>query len=109
MFKNNSITPKSHWGNYLWGFIHTITIIDYTNNVNYNTIIIDRLHSITNVFPCPKCKETYKEYLLKLNNIDTRSPMSLFYWSVDLHNAVNTKLGKPTMTYSQAKNIWCNC
>ena len=34
--------------------------------------------------------------------------MVLFYWTVDLHNSVNSKLGKQQFTYQQALNIWCN-
>ncbi len=29
-----------------------------------------------------------------------------FSWTVDLHNAVNAKLGKPTLTLDDARKIW---
>jgi hypothetical protein len=30
----------------------------------------------------------------------------LFRWSVDFHNRVNTKLGKPVVTYEEALEKW---
>ena len=99
--------PKSHWGNHLWGFIHTISIIDYENNVLFNQNAIDNLHAIYNVFPCPKCKSMYAAFLQRLQFIDLREPMTLFFWSVDLHNAVNAKLGKPLWSYEKAIERWC--
>ncbi len=100
--------PKGHWGPYLWGFIHTITAVDYQNNVEYNQRVIQNLQGIYKVFPCPKCKDLYKTHLDKLAFLDLREPMVLFYWSVDLHNAVNLKLGKPMLSYDRAVDIWCN-
>ena len=99
---------KTHWGNHLWGFIHSITVIDYENNVNYNKKSIDILRNIIYIFPCPKCKDMYQSYLNKLELLDVRKPMTLFYWSIDLHNAVNVKLNKPTWSYDRAKEKWCN-
>jgi len=42
--------PKDHWGIHLWGFIHTITIIDYDkidDNVLRNKHAIAVLHLLT--------------------------------------------------------------
>ncbi len=33
-------------------------------------------------------------------------PADLFVWSVEIHNAVNLKLGKPQLTLAQATAIW---
>lgn len=100
--------PKFHWGPYLWGFIHTITVIDFQNNVEFHNNIVSNLKGVYNIFPCPACKELYKTYLQKLDLIDIREPMVLFYWSVDLHNAVNTKLRKPLWSYERAIAEWCD-
>ena len=32
--------------------------------------------------------------------------MILFYWSVDLHNLVNSKLNKTQLSYNDALSIW---
>jgi hypothetical protein len=100
--------PKQHWGAGLWAFIHTISVIDHQENVETNKAMIEKLRAILFVLPCPKCKGLYLQYLTKLDLIDIRAPIALFYWSVDLHNAVNAKLGKPLWSYDMAKNTWCS-
>lgn len=99
--------PKSHWGPYMWSFIHTITVNDFENNFDFHTNIIENLKGIYNTFPCPTCKALYKTYLDKLDLIDLREPMVLFDWSVELHNAVNAKLGKPLWSRERAIAEWC--
>ena len=97
--------PKDHWGIHLWGFIHTITIIDYDkidDNILRNKHAIVVLKELKDCIPCPTCHDTYKEMLEKLDQIDLERPLGLFYWSVDLHNIVNNKLNKPTWTYEKA-------
>lgn len=103
-----SYIPKNSWGSYLWGFIHTITIIDFENNKEYNDKTKEQLVNIRDCIPCYKCKNLYKEYLEKLDNLDMTKSLVLFYWSVDLHNEVNKKLNKPEWTYHQALNEWAN-
>ncbi|MEY3422321.1 MAG: Yellowstone lake phycodnavirus 1 [Bacteroidota bacterium] len=102
------IRPKGHWGPYLWGFIHTITMIDYDNNETYNTNIREVLRELKDCFPCPSCKDKYINYLEKLNNLNMQEPLVLFKWSVELHNEVNRKLNKPEWTYEMALMKWGN-
>lgn len=95
--------PKNNWGNILWSFIHTITV---TNNYE-NTLTVKKiLGNITNIIPCGSCIGTYKIYLERLGSLDLTQPMVLFRWSVDLHNAVNKKLGKPEWNYEDARKHW---
>ena len=56
-------------------------------------------------FLCPTCKLAYKIYIDKLDTLDIK-PLYLFYWSVDLHNYVNKKLGKKEWTYAEALQKW---
>jgi hypothetical protein len=100
---------KEHWGVYLWGFIHTITIIDYneTDNEEYGKNIKKVLKELKDCFPCGMCESEYKKYVKRLDVINISKPMSLFYWSVDLHNAVNKKLKKVEWTYEMALMKWC--
>jgi hypothetical protein len=88
---------KSHWGSHLWGFIHSISIIDFENNESYNNNVKDILRGL---------KDTYKKYLERLEVIDSSKSMVLFNWSVDLHNEVNRKLNKPEWTYEMALMKW---
>jgi len=90
---------KVHWGEYLWGFIHTITL-------NNDLKSVELLKGVTGVIPCDACKEMYINNLTLLNNLDLTEKLVLFHWSVDLHNKVNEKLNKPTITYGEAYDMY---
>jgi hypothetical protein len=101
--------PKQHWGNALWAFIHTITVVDYIgSNEIYHQKIIPNLQGILTVIPCDACKQMYQKHLGFLLDLDFSQPLILFRWSVDLHNEVNKKLSKKEMSYEDAKKVWCN-
>jgi len=51
------------------------------------------------------CKTGYLE-ILKDYPPDFSSPEAFFSWGVELHNAVNRKLGKPEMTLDEARKLW---
>ena len=51
------------------------------------------------------CKKFYAEWKAE-NEPDFTSPDAFFAWGVDLHNAVNRKLGKPELTIDEARKIW---
>ena len=107
-FSQRVYKQKSHWGEHLWAFIHTICIVDDEhNNYKYHKTVIDKLHGILDVLPCPKCRDTYSYHLQRLEHIDLNKSMELFYWSVDLHNAVNVKLGKRKISMDEAIRKWC--
>jgi len=104
----NIYRPKNSWGPVIWNFIHTISIIDFLENEMYVNEVKKYLQSVFNILPCKHCCETYKIWIDKLDTIDINERMVLFKWSVDLHNEVNQKLNKQTLTYEQAVEIWCN-
>lgn len=51
------------------------------------------------------CKDGYQKILEEMPP-DFTSPEAFFAWGVALHNAVNTKLGKPELTIDEARKIW---
>jgi hypothetical protein len=107
-FSQKRYKPKSHWGTYLWGFIHTISFVDDDHhNYTYHKTAIEKLHAVKDVLPCPKCRDTYISYLKRLEHLDLDKSLELFYWSVDLHNAVNAKLGKGKISTDEAIRKWC--
>ena len=53
------------------------------------------------------CKDGYQQILGDLPP-DFTSPEAFFAWGVQLHNAVNRKLGKPELTITEALSIWRN-
>jgi len=76
-----------------------------TDKYNYK-MFYESLHKI---LPCEKCADHYRA---SVNNhpIDSflSSPMSLFEWTVLIHNEANKHLGKPTMQVEQAKRLYMN-
>jgi hypothetical protein len=68
------------------------------------------IHFITELaknFPCSECQDHFIQYL-------EADPPALagighhgvFYWSVDLHNHVNKRIGKPTLTPEKALALY---
>jgi hypothetical protein len=59
--------------------------------------------SLSDVLPCRSCANNYSRHLEEVK-IDPHldSPLSLFDWTVDMHNVVNKSLGKPVMGRSVA-------
>jgi hypothetical protein len=103
-----SFRPKVDWGPYLWGFIHTITIIDLgcEENEKHNKNALDVLNGLQNCIPCLKCRDKYARQLELLQDLDLKEKLVLFRWSVDLHNEVNKKLNKKQISYETALETW---
>jgi hypothetical protein len=85
----------------LWAIIHEIALIHMHRDDKQK--IKEFYHCLEYVIPCGKCKRHYHNFL-RDNPIP--DDMTLFDWSVNLHNSVNEKLGKPTMTTDEAFKIW---
>lgn len=60
-------------------------------------------------FPCMKCRTHAKEYVKSkplMPAVRSLDKLSLFKWTVDFHNAVNLRLGKPMINWQQAEKMW---
>lgn len=66
---------------------------------NYRTFY----YSLTHVLPCSTCREGYARIFEEIP-IDLSGTMALFIWTVNVHNAVNRKLGHPTMDPDWVRN-----
>lgn len=92
------------WGKYLWTSIHIIAL-GYPDSPtpddkqNYKQFYIN----LWKVIPCFKCAQNYQRHLDELP-IDGQlsNNMSLFKWTVDMHNIVNKELGKRQWTHDEA-------
>ena len=104
---NNSISPTV-WGPSGWAFIHYVAL-GYPNNPSMkdNNDYKNYYYNLAHVIPCEKCKEHYKETIID-NPPKTQNKDELFKWTVDIHNIVNKRLNKPTLTYTDALHIWKN-
>lgn len=102
-----SLRPIYHWGPGLWNFLHTITIVDYQNNEMFNKNVLKNLMVVADIIPCKHCAAHYNKFLEQLDSVDLTKSMVLFYWTVDLHNEINKRLGKVVLSYDKAIDIWC--
>lgn len=98
------------WGPFIWGLIHTVSIIDFDEPQIQREHVdkaINILKNIVNVIPCPKCAIHYQAYI---DNIVTKQniydKMELFKIMFEYHNQVNMKLGKENITYELALEKW---
>lgn len=89
------------WGSHLWFSLHTIT---FTYPINPSTIDKNNFknffESLQNVIPCAICQRNYKRHLLEHpidKHLNTRK--DLVYWFIDIHNMVNSEIGKKFMSY----------
>jgi Erv1 / Alr family len=83
------------FGPYYWAVIHLACLSGADG-------LQDFVNSLPGILPCPDCREHLQENLKQLP-FDSKDP---FRWSVNLHNAVNKRLGKPSMSYKQAFDYW---
>lgn len=62
-------------------------------------------NSLASVIPCPICKTHYRKFL-KSTPVETalNNRHDLIHWVFDLHNNVNTQLGKPKITFQEYIN-----
>jgi hypothetical protein len=102
-----SLSP-SDWGPFLWSSLHYIALgyplkPSTIDKLNYSEFFIN-LHK---VIPCITCADHYKEMIEKYPpSPHTGSLEELFQWTVDIHNKVNTRLEKKTLSVEEAFNIY---
>ena len=89
------------WGSHLWFSLHTISFAypikpTVTDQNNYKNFFV----SLQYVIPCSVCQRNYKRHLLE-HPIDKHlnSRKDLVYWLIDIHNMVNSEIGKKFMSY----------
>ena len=94
------------WGPSAWKFLHTITF-NYPDNptLTQKRNVEELFLSLIHLLPCDECSEHYKKEISE-NFPDSRSKSALSSWLVNLHNKVNIRLGKPTMTSDAAKALY---
>lgn len=89
------------WGSHLWFSLHTITFSYPDNPTNEDKIEFKNFfHSLANVIPCSVCKKNYKRHIIE-HPIDPHlnNKKDLVYWLIDIHNMVNSEIGKKIYDY----------
>lgn len=96
------------WGPNAWTFIHLMVMSEHESFdtgrlTHYQTFY----ETLTHLLPCEKCRNHLRENIAKNKDLNTvRTKKELFQWTVDLHNAVNTILNKPTWDSEKAYAHW---
>lgn len=90
----------------IWYSIHVLAANAKTQKEKEFTV--KQIRIIQDNFPCQECKIHFGKYLENHPPEDSikGSPESLFLWTVNFHNAVNFRLGKPQISYEEAKSIY---
>jgi FAD-linked sulfhydryl oxidase len=95
--------PPDVWGPIFWHTIHIVTLAYPQNPTEADKAGARKFfESLTTVLPCPICRQHYAQKLLD-SPVDAAlgSRGDLILWAFELHNSVNTMLGKPTITVDQ--------
>lgn len=98
-----NIRPRFEWGTFLWSYIHTITLLDNSDNM------LKIMQNLDIFITCEMCKDTYRQVLIDHPPVayrDSNNIHSIFYWTVLLHNIVNRHLGKKEWTNEEALEYW---
>jgi len=86
--------PPSKWGPHFWMTLHVACLVcqDYK-------ALAEFVEGYIYVIPCLSCREHFEQVL-----VDNPVPKAddFFKWSVDVHNIVNKRLGKPEFSYEDA-------
>lgn len=88
------------WGPPFWFVMHTVSL-NYPLKPTYaqRRTHYDFFYNIRNILPCEMCRQHYRTLLKRFPIepfLDNRD--ALVSWVILIHNQVNVRLGKPTMS-----------
>lgn len=102
------IAPQ-YWGPHVWAAIHLICLgapetFSGSDSSGYRAFFTN----LASILPCEKCQEHLRQNLKEasLEAALSGGRDSLFRWSVQLHNMVNSQLGKAIIPYEEARAFW---
>jgi hypothetical protein len=93
------MNPLTDYYRQLWDLIHSKAA-----NANTPELKIEYyawLRRIISTMHCPMCRIHATQYI---QNYPPENVPDPFYWSWEFHNNVNSRLGKPTVSYDDAAN-----
>ncbi len=96
------------WGQYLWRTLHTITYtFDPKMPSNLREKYVRFFYVLKDFIPCPICRAHYtKRCDLNPPEKNMKTTDMLVSWLNNLHNEVNTGLGKPNIPKKYADNYY---
>jgi hypothetical protein len=93
----------SEWGSHLWIPLHCITFnAPIILNSNDKKIYIEYFKILGYLLPCNLCKDSYAYFYKKLKpKYFFNDQQGLTYWLYCIHNLVNAKLNKKSITFKE--------
>jgi hypothetical protein len=88
------------WGPHTWATIHSFALRSDTLETIDSFLLF--LTTLGTLIPCSVCRNDFADYLRSNRPISG----SAFKWTIDFHNHVNRKIGKPIVNYEQALKLW---
>jgi hypothetical protein len=106
LHNHQKLHDPTYIGPGIWFNMHLDAVMALTKSDQM--AVIRRIRILQSRFPCSKCKIHFGEYLERHppEQICGQSADSLFQWSVDFHNAVNSFTDKSQVSYQDARNIY---
>lgn len=93
-------------GRVLWADLHRWALTVPLGGENASRAVLDAaLVKFSQRVPCGECRQHWVADVAA-NPPDYSDNLALFNWTVDRHNGVNARTGKPVLMYGEARNIW---
>lgn len=98
------------WGSDTWRSIHYIALGYPTGaSPELQGVYASYFEVLGQVLPCVKCSKHYREHMDAYPiQPSLVGRMELFRWTVDLHNAVNTSIGRQPWSYEHAFQVYAD-
>jgi hypothetical protein len=97
----------ARWGSAGWTFLHYVAL-SYPSlpSARHVREYGEFVHSLQNVLTCESCRDTMARHLREMPpDASLRAGKHAFFaWTVDLHNAVNRELGKPSLDAASSRS-----
>lgn len=87
------------WGKGCWKIIHFTAIYDDQTN---NKVFCKWIRNFVTKIPCKDCSDHATKYV---TDNPPEKTLDLLLWTINFHNAVNKRLGKPQIPVNEAKVI----
>ena len=110
---NNGMNTKK-WGRCTWQALHSITFgYPLRPTKKQKECYLQFFRNVGFVLPCAKCRESYRKFtsegITRLNAAKMENRESLVRWLYDVHNRVNAKLKKPSITLGEVIRRYEKC
>lgn len=89
-------------GAHKWRELHNYALSERPNPLQR----VAWLENFANSLPCGECKTSWKRLVRQKPLPQNATPEEFFAWGVERHNDVSSKLGKPTLTLTEARKLY---